>query len=210
MSRSSHHVTVGGAPEGFDARLVLKELEASGGCVAHVARDDRRLAAMEAALRFFDPGLPIFTFPAWDVLPYDRVSPNPEIAAARMATLAALVHGMPERFVLLTTLNAATQRVPAREVLRQAAFSARVGDRVEEGACGRSSRDGVHAVADGDGARRLCGARGAHRRVAAGASRRRCGSTSSGTRWTGRGASMRRRSGRPESCRSWSSRRCPR
>ena len=41
---------------------------------------------------------------------------------------------MPERFVLLTTLNAATQRVPAREVLREAAFTARVGDRIDEAA----------------------------------------------------------------------------
>ena len=134
MATSPSHITVGGAPEGFDARLVLAEIEASGGCVIHVARDDRRLAAMQAALAFFDPALPVFTFPAWDVLPFDRVSPNPEIAAQRMATLAALAHGMPERFVLLTTLNAAIQRVPARETLRQAAFTARVGDRVDEGA----------------------------------------------------------------------------
>ena len=52
-----------------------------------------------------------------------------------MATLAALGHGMPtERFILLTTLNAATQRVPAREVLREASFTARVGDRIDEAA----------------------------------------------------------------------------
>ncbi|MEO1778782.1 MAG: transcription-repair coupling factor, partial [Pseudomonadota bacterium] len=49
-----------------------------------------------------------------------------------MATLAALVHGMPGRFVLLTTLNAATQRVPARDLMREAAFSATVGSRVDE------------------------------------------------------------------------------
>ena len=46
-----------------------------------------------------------------------------------MATLAALIHGMPDKFVLLTTINAATQRVPARDLLREAAFSARVGGR---------------------------------------------------------------------------------
>ncbi len=134
MARNPTQITVGGAPEGFDARLILREVESSGCCVVHVARDDRRLAAMQAALQFFDPGLPVFTFPAWDVLPFDRVSPNSEIAAQRMATLAGLIHGMPERFVVLTTLNAATQRVPARETLKGAAFSARVGDRVEEGA----------------------------------------------------------------------------
>jgi transcription-repair coupling factor (superfamily II helicase) len=130
--RDPQHVTVGGAPEGLDARLLLREVAASDGPVVHVARDDRRLAAMQAALAFFDPGMPVLTFPAWDVLPYDRVSPNPEVAAARMATLAALVHGAPKRFVLLTTLNGATQRVPPRDTLREAAFSARVGDRVDE------------------------------------------------------------------------------
>ena len=127
------HVIVGGAPEGFDARVLLREAEARGR-VLHVARDDRRMEATRAALAFFDPGLPVLTFPAWDVLPYDRVSPNPEIAAARMATLATLVHAPPARFALLTTVNAATQRVPARDTLRGAAFTARVGERVDEGA----------------------------------------------------------------------------
>ncbi|SLN73401.1 Transcription-repair-coupling factor [Roseovarius gaetbuli] len=131
---SATHITVGGAPEGFDAALLLKEVEKTGGPLLHVARDDKRMAAMAAALRFFAPDMPVVTFPGWDCLPYDRVSPNADISATRMATLAGLVHGMPERFVLLTTLNAASQFLPAREVLRDAAFSARVGERVDEAA----------------------------------------------------------------------------
>ncbi|MDP5083807.1 MAG: transcription-repair coupling factor [Yoonia sp.] len=125
------HITVSGAPEGFDAQLVLAEL-AKGAPVVHVARDDKRLAAMQAALAFFAPQTPVFTFPAWDCLPYDRVSPNTDISAARMATLAGLVHGMPAQFVLLTSLSAATQRVPARSLLRAAAFKANVGKRMDE------------------------------------------------------------------------------
>ncbi|HMB12747.1 MAG TPA: transcription-repair coupling factor, partial [Roseovarius sp.] len=128
----SDHVKVGGAPEGFDARLVLKEAEARGGPVIHVARDDKRMAAMAAALEFFAPDMPVIRFPGWDCLPYDRVSPNADISATRMATLATLVHGAPKQFVLLTTLNAATQAVPAREVLREAAFAAAVGERIDE------------------------------------------------------------------------------
>ncbi|MGD9864956.1 MAG: transcription-repair coupling factor, partial [Pseudodonghicola sp.] len=133
MTEASH-ITVGGAPEGFDAQLILKEIARSGAPLLHVARDDKRMEAMRAALAFFAPDLPVITFPGWDCLPYDRVSPNASISAARMATLAALVHQMPTRFVLLTTLNAATQRIPAREVLREAAFSARVGGRIDEAA----------------------------------------------------------------------------
>ena len=128
------HITIGGAPEGFDATLLVKELEERGAPVVHIARDDKRLAAMRAALAFVAPELPVLTFPGWDCLPFDRVSPNADISATRMATLAGLAHGMPSRFILLTTLNAATQRLPARDILREAAFTARVNQQIDEGA----------------------------------------------------------------------------
>ena len=130
----SQHIKMGGAPEGFDAQLVLRELSAQSKPVIHIARDDKRMAAMSDALAFFAPDVPVIRFPAWDCLPYDRVSPNADVAAARMATLAALVHDMPKSFVLLTTMNAATQRIPARRVLTEAAFRAQVGYRIDEGA----------------------------------------------------------------------------
>ncbi|MCC6009027.1 MAG: transcription-repair coupling factor, partial [Rhodobacteraceae bacterium] len=79
-------------------------------------------------------GVAVLAFPAWDCLPYDRSSPNPDISATRLATLEALAQGLPGPFVLLSTLNAVTQRVPAREVLADAAFTARVGGRIDEGA----------------------------------------------------------------------------
>lgn len=126
------HFLLSGAPEGYDAKLLAKEL-AKGRPVIHVARDDRRLEAMRAALAFFDPQAVVLTFPAWDCLPYDRVSPNPEISAARMATLATLASGViTGPFVLLTTLAAATQRVPARGLVAGSSFSARVGQRIDE------------------------------------------------------------------------------
>jgi transcription-repair coupling factor (superfamily II helicase) len=130
--KTSQHITIGGAPEGFDASLVLAEADKHGGAVCHIARDDRRLAQMREALRIHAPGMPVFVFPGWDCLPYDRVSPNPDISSTRMATLAALTHAMPSRYVLLTTMSAATQKLPARDVLREAAFTARVGQRVNE------------------------------------------------------------------------------
>jgi transcription-repair coupling factor (superfamily II helicase) len=128
------HILAGGAPEGFDATLVLDEVQRGEGPVLHVARDDKRAEAMATALAFFGPAVPVLRFPGWDCLPYDRVSPNPEISAARMATLAALARGIAGRFVVLTTLNAATQYVPARGLLAASAFTAEVGKRVDEAA----------------------------------------------------------------------------
>ena len=129
---SSSQILVGGAPEGFDAQLIVKELGRSQGPVCHIARDANRLAEMREALDLHSPEIPVIVFPGWDCLPYDRISPNADISAARMSCLAALVHKMPKQFVLLTTLNAVTQRVPAREILKTAAFSAAVGERVDE------------------------------------------------------------------------------
>ncbi len=134
MTDKADRVTLGGAPEGFDASLLAREVTRAGGPVIHVARDDKRAEAMAQALAFLAPGLVVLRFPAWDCLPFDRVSPAPEIASARMATLAALAHGVPGPFVLLTTLSAAQQRVPAREVVAGASFRAEVGRQIDEGA----------------------------------------------------------------------------
>ncbi len=124
------HILSSGAPEGFDATLVLAE--AVRGPVVHVARDDKRLRAMATALAFFDPSVPVLEFPGWDCLPYDRVSPQAEISAARMATLATLAAGLKGSFIVLTTLNAASQYVPPRDLLATSAFVATVGGQIQE------------------------------------------------------------------------------
>ena len=126
-------ILLGGAPEGYDARLIAKEL-ARGAPVVHIARDDKRMAAMRAALGVVAPAAVLLEFPGWDCLPYDRISPNPEISARRMATLAALAQGITGPFVLLTTMSAATQKIPTRATVAGASFSASVGARVNEDA----------------------------------------------------------------------------
>ncbi|MEE8332940.1 MAG: transcription-repair coupling factor [Alphaproteobacteria bacterium] len=114
------------------AALALAELSARGdGTILHVARDDRRLAALAAALPVFDPGLEIVEFPAWDCLPYDRVSPNPEVASRRLDALLRMLDPKDAktapRRVVLTTVNAILQRVPPGPALTGARFAIRTG-----------------------------------------------------------------------------------
>jgi len=123
--------TLSGVPEGYDA-LMLAEVAAAGIDVLHVARDAARLARVSEALEYFAPDLEVVRFPAWDCLPYDRVSPNPEIASARTAALVALA-GRTRKggFVVVTTVNAMLQRVPARASFATASFVTRVGTELE-------------------------------------------------------------------------------
>ncbi len=124
-------VRVGGAPEGYDASLLADLVRRAEGPVIHVAADDARMAAMVDGLRIFGPDIPILRFPAWDCLPYDRVSPNTEILAQRLATLAALSRKWVRPSVILTSINAAVQRVPARETVKEASFTAKAGSRID-------------------------------------------------------------------------------
>jgi transcription-repair coupling factor (superfamily II helicase) len=106
-----------GAPEGHDAASI-GALVAGGAASAwlHICRDDSRMARFAAALGFFHPGLAVLMFPAWDCLPYDRVSPNGEIISRRIDTLTRLAAGAPTPLIVLTTVNAAVQRVPPRKL----------------------------------------------------------------------------------------------
>ena len=61
-------IVMGGAPEGFDAKLLAREA-ARGQPVIHIARDDRRMEAMRAALAVLAPASVVLEFPAWDCLP---------------------------------------------------------------------------------------------------------------------------------------------
>ncbi|MDH5558725.1 MAG: transcription-repair coupling factor, partial [Alphaproteobacteria bacterium] len=100
--------------------------------ILHVARDDLRMARMAAMLKFAVPELPVFSVPAWDCLPYDRVSPNAQIVAARLDALTRLAGGGTASPVVLTTVSAVLQRLPPRATLAEATLSARVGEDISQ------------------------------------------------------------------------------
>jgi transcription-repair coupling factor (superfamily II helicase) len=122
-----------GAPEGFDALVMADAVRAVGGVSCFVARDEARAGAFIEALGFFAPGLEVLRFNNWDCLPYDRMGPTPGVSAARMAALSRLTHrktGEPPLLVVTST-GALMQRLPPRELVRSAGFSARPGEDVD-------------------------------------------------------------------------------
>src|SRR5947209_8367119 len=97
--------------------------------LAVVCRDGARMQQLARALEFFAPDLPVLQFPAWDCQPYDRVSPHGGILAQRLTTLARLsrLAGSDKPLIVLTTVNAIVQRVPAREMIAAQALSVAPG-----------------------------------------------------------------------------------
>ncbi len=127
-----------GAPEGHDARILAEKARAlmpADKVLLHIALDDIRAATLAELLAFFAPDVRVILFPAWDCLPYDRVSPNGDIVARRVAALTKLLawDREPERYprILITTVNAAIQRVMPKKSLENAALIATLGGKLD-------------------------------------------------------------------------------
>ena len=127
--------TIAGLPEGADALALAELARTTGGQdILHVARDGQRLERLQDGLRFFAPEREVLVFPAWDCLPYDRLSPHPDIVAERLETLVRLAQpkkpGAPAR-VILASVGAALQKVPPRSLYAEAAVVLKKGQTVD-------------------------------------------------------------------------------
>ncbi len=112
------------------ARAIAAGEAAPAISLAVICRDGTRMATLARSLAFFAPDIEVLEFPAWDCLPYDRVSPHGGVVAQRMMTLARLarVKGRERPAILLATVNAILQRVPPRETLARQSLSAAPGN----------------------------------------------------------------------------------
>jgi transcription-repair coupling factor (superfamily II helicase) len=84
-----------------------------------VALNDAAMSAVAEAASFFAPELDVIEFPAWDCLPYDRSSPALSVSARRLSALHRLQAAPSGPQLLVTTINAVTQRVPTPFRIRE-------------------------------------------------------------------------------------------
>ena len=119
-----------GVPDGV-SMLAMRGWLAEGRCLVYVARDDARMMAMRDAVAQLSPSVPVHVFPAWDCLPYDRLSPQNALVGQRVETLAHLAEGADTgegAALLVTTVNALLQRVPAAGYFADRSLTLTPGD----------------------------------------------------------------------------------
>lgn len=123
-----------GAPDGFDALLLVKRAREHNGPVLHVAKDDAALNRLGEALDYMGEKTEVLRFPAWDCLPYDRVSPNPVLIAERVATLTRLLEPTKAKGgrIVLTTPAALMQRVAPRSAFEGQSIEVAQGENLDQ------------------------------------------------------------------------------
>ncbi|MBO9579989.1 MAG: transcription-repair coupling factor [Sphingobium sp.] len=123
-------LTLSGVPAGFTPVLLADLARAAKGRVCFIAPDAQLMDAVEQSVRYFAPELETVTIPAWDCLPYDRASPSLRAASERLAGLHAL-QGTPKGpQLVLTTINAATQKTLTPFRIRQMVARLAPGERI--------------------------------------------------------------------------------
>ncbi|TMJ19324.1 MAG: transcription-repair coupling factor [Alphaproteobacteria bacterium] len=124
-------ITLAGVPGGFMPWLAADLARAAKGRAVFVAPDEAAMRALADAAGYFAPELEVLSFPAWDCLPYDRSSPSLRSTSERLATLHALQRPATKPQLLVTTVNAATQRTLTPFRVRQLVARLAPGERID-------------------------------------------------------------------------------
>jgi len=124
-------ITLAGVPGGFMPWLAADLARAARGRAVFVAPDEAAMRALADAAAYFAPELEVLAFPAWDCLPYDRSSPSLRSTSERLATLHALQRTSAKPRLLVTTVNAATQRTLTPFRVRQLVARLAPGERID-------------------------------------------------------------------------------
>jgi transcription-repair coupling factor (superfamily II helicase) len=127
-------ITLAGAPSGFIPWLaadLARSAMGRKGRAVFIAPDEAAMRHIVDAAHYFAPELETLSFPAWDCLPYDRSSPSLRSTSERLATLNALQRPGGKPQLLVTTVNAATQRTLTPFRIRQLVASLAPGERID-------------------------------------------------------------------------------
>ena len=123
-------LTLSGVPTGFQPVLLADLARAAEGRVVFVAADEAAMRAIASTVSYFAPDITVAQLPAWDCLPYDRASPTLRGMAERVAALHRLQAKATKPQLVLTTANAATQRVLTPFRIRQLVATLAPGERI--------------------------------------------------------------------------------
>lgn len=110
--------TLSSVPSGYDAWLAAELMQSAQNDVLLIVSDGRALFETAALVHFIAPDVEVLTLPAWDTVPYDRVSPSAEILSERIETLStlALYPSAKKPRLIITSVGAAMQKLPPQKI----------------------------------------------------------------------------------------------
>lgn len=124
--------TLSSVPAGYDAFLLDKLIRTSKTDILYIVSDGLALEQCATVLRWLNPALDVLVLPAWDTVPYDRVSPNVNVLSQRIETLSTLVHPQPtvKPRVIIASIGAAVQKLPPQKIFFNSRRTVKIGGKL--------------------------------------------------------------------------------
>lgn len=125
--------TFSAVAEGYDAFLLRDLLRSSKQDILYIVSDGLSLERTAELLKNVAPDVEVLKFPAWDTVPYDRVSPNAGIVAERVAALGALTlnPNPKKKRIVVASIGAVVQKLPPSKIFRNSMREIRVGGKLD-------------------------------------------------------------------------------
>lgn len=113
LNQLPKHTVIAGVPFSASSYFLSQSLEKTGGLkrsIVCLLPDNSHLDSCATSLSMFSPSLRPLVFPAWDCLPYDKISPSAGCMGQRLSTLSALIKNPFQ--VIMTTPQALSSLLP--------------------------------------------------------------------------------------------------
>ncbi len=110
--------TISGIAKDAEPFAIKQIFDKADNDVICILSDGMSLKQAYDTLTFIAPETEVLMLPAWDTVPYDRVSPNPTVLSKRIDTLAKIVleKSPKKKRIVLTSIGAAIQKLPPKKI----------------------------------------------------------------------------------------------
>ncbi|MDR1694442.1 MAG: transcription-repair coupling factor [Lactobacillaceae bacterium] len=124
---------IGAVVDGYDAVIISNLAEKAKNDILYIVSDGIKLNRTAQMLQYMNPKLEVLSFPAWDTVPYDRISPNSNIMGARIETLSELALNSESKKprVIISSVSAVLQRIPPKKIFLNSIREIKVGGRLD-------------------------------------------------------------------------------
>lgn len=114
--------TLSSVPLGYVPFLLAELIKSSKKDILYVAGSGNELQEVANVFEFVAPDVEVLRFPAWDTVPYDRVSPSGAVMGARVETLSKLAfepNGKKPRLIV-ASVGSVIQKLPPKKIFLNA------------------------------------------------------------------------------------------
>ena len=120
--------TLVGVPTDYTPFLLANLIKTSKNDILYIASNGQELENISQILQSIASETEILTFPAWDTVPYDRVSPNTGIIGMRLHTLNKLLFDTPSKpRIIVTSVGSVLQKLPPKKIFLNAKHHFQIG-----------------------------------------------------------------------------------